>query len=451
MRGCAAGFRRPPNLHNLWRQKEAEDGAYIAGLVHAEVVEYEGRRVCFILEVLKNPVTRFRVFVLMLRHLPNSNPDKATQEYLVVSADVLQPEYGEKICMLALATPAKDVGWSILSKWEAERADLQCALSMAIVPRSVGNIPLPGSKSACVFYKITNDKGNVKFMDKLEHSINVAQLELKAWGKSGDWFDALINHPMRHADAPDHAWPLRNWEGPDGRQQQDEAYGPYLPMMEPLRQKGGLVVPHVLVGNPPKEYDETIDDANGYRTWTLVRNHDVGRPLDWDARQTCVTNAEFEAHGAQNLDLHAFMNLCDKETRFDLDCRSSPFHNTPHRDQSKLVKPIEIDSYLNVPDEIDKRHPNASASAKALMLESVMMVNDDTIDWQSVMLPPPTQKKMRPAKGKELLDFRTDLDTSEPGEELRRDVSHKRLILWPVIPDFGERQMDDVSTVSIRR
>jgi hypothetical protein len=195
------------------------------------------------------------------------------------------------------------------------------------------------------------------------------------------------------------------------------------------------------------------------------------------------------------------MNLCDKETRFDLDCRSSPFHNTPHRDQSKLVKPIEIDSYLNVPDEIDKRHPNASASAKALMLESVMMVNDDTIDWQSVMLPPPTQKKMRPAKGKEtakkgstsrvpigkhapkdgktqgstkkkskgdssvelewawetmrtrgfkmgpngeLLDFRTDLDTSEPGEELRRDVSHKRLILWPVIPDFGERQMDDV-------
>ena len=611
-----------------------ESGAYLAGLTFAEVVQHKGRRVCFLLEVLKKPGCVIKLLPYLMRHLlevadaeefhlivkvmdgegnawtrtlaaqwmytelgfrdpkkmdpnfeylPTAMPS-SEQLYLVVPARVLRSRvrdllkhgkrntFGElqmcvseectgewaqdarslieaehaeeqtppgdgatfdsllpadaeirdefdevtalvvkKIVTCAIATHSTHTGWEIFTSAEAERAglgtkptapppdgqpavvqqkiktfgspELLAPMCMLLLARQCGNCPTTGSKATKIAYKLTNDKGSVKTMNRLTHGINVAQMELICCGvTSPHWGEAAVKYAYRLAGSCDFVAPLRVWMDEDNREAMDAGFGPFLPQMEPLRAPGGLVVPHLILDMPPLEFDED---------WNLEKRHDVGGPMDWNKRLGCITDVPHEAHGVVSNDLKATMNLCDKQTRYANDCPSSPFHKMLHGDQSRIAQVHELDDNVDVEEEVRRRFAGYSEDSILTLIDSIEILNDPSSDFSHAVQPLPTRpKQQKPAApvaqpgsksrvavgkaaatsgasqakakkgagstelewawesmrarkfemgaGGSVLDFQSDVDSTEEGWSTKKQP-FKRLLLWPVVPTFGER------------
>jgi len=168
--------------------------------------------------------------------MPRARPADAEirDEHDKVTARVVS-----KIVMLALATPSTHQGWQIFTRAEAERAglgpspdapapspdavvqpkiktcgspELHAPMCMLLLARQCGNCPTTGSKATKIAYKLTNDKGSVKTMNRLTHGINVAQMELICYGvTSPHWGEAAVKYPYRLANSSDFVAPLAGW------------------------------------------------------------------------------------------------------------------------------------------------------------------------------------------------------------------------------------------------
>lgn len=212
-------------------------------------------------------------------------------------------------------------------------SNLASALANPVIMRNLGNWPISyqdgshsyTSHSAVINYKVTADKGDVRFMDRTKKDVYHAQVELLCHGRhEGDaWGDAAVNHSLRNALSPDYAWPLGTiCNHGDGVEATDRLLAPVVPMMAPLREQGGLEVTS-FISLPPILFNE-----NG----TVHRWLDFGNgPLDFDSRLTVVTRTPFTAHGIISMDLKA--NNVFWRTRYAHGVKSSGFHNTVHEDQ----------------------------------------------------------------------------------------------------------------------
>ena len=212
---------------------------------------------------------------------------------------------------------------------------LACAISNPAIMRSIGNVVISytdsrtqhsyTSNSAVINYKVTADKGDVRFMDRTKHDVYHAQVELLCYGRhEGDaWGDAAVNHAMRNAMSPDFAWPLATicCRG-DGKDETDRLLGPVVPMMAPLRKQGGLEM-MAFLALPPILYNED---------GTIHERLEVGNgPQDFDRRLRTIDRTPFTAHGIISMDMKGINVFC--RTHYATGVKSSCWHNTLHEDQ----------------------------------------------------------------------------------------------------------------------